>query len=187
MSEAEIKQVVAVKDANGEMHYFQNKTEANNFLRRPKIAAAMLEATGGNQELADWLVENQDTVEAAFDTGTIKRVTKSDKKKLVKALEALKEIGDAKVEFLIENADAIADSFRWPSVKRLKEDEKEAQASKILTDASNNEDLANWTIANKDVVIAAYKAGKVKREISQKALDGLAAYREKMRKEKEAA
>jgi hypothetical protein len=140
----ELRQVFTTPDGA----QFDTKAEAMDYLRRPKILAALKALTAGNEELAEWLLENQETVECAFDTGTIRRVTKSEYAKLDKALEALKEIeGNAKIAFLQEHTAAIRESFRWPSVKRMNDEEKLAAAHTTLTEAAENEEdilEINW-------------------------------------------
>ena len=179
---SELKQVFVAPDGT----MFDTKKEAQDHLRLPKITEALLKATSNNKELTDWLIKNQDSVEAAFDTGTIRRVTKSEQKKLDKALEALKEVGDHRVAFLVENADAISDSFRWPSVKRMDDAEKTTAAKNSLVALAEREDVAEWILANKEAILAAYEAGVEKRAVSPKATEALAAYRAKMAAEKAA-
>lgn len=182
----ELKQAFVTPDGK----FFETKAEAQNYLRRPKIAEALNELNGNNEELTTWLIDNQEQVEISFETGTIRRVTKSEAKKVADGFEALAGIeGLPKaVHFLIDNAEAFKDSFRWPSVKRMSDEEKTEEALKSLTIiAEGNEKLANWIIANKDALLAAYQAGVVKREVSPKALEGLAAYQAKKKAEKEAA
>jgi hypothetical protein len=167
---------------------FDTKTEATNYIRRPKILAALMAATKNNTELSNWLLDNQESVEIAFEVGTIRRVTKVETNKLTKALEALKAIeGNPKIAFLQENAGAILDSFRWPSVKRMDEAEKATAArNSLVASSEGNIDLAEWILANKDTVLAAYQAGVEKREVNAKAAEGLAAYRQKKAEEKAA-
>jgi len=180
----ELKQVFTTPDGKT----FDTKAEAINYLRRPKIEEALNKVTGNNKELSTWLLENQETVEIAFETGTIRRVTKVESNKLSKALDALKEIhGNTKIAFLQEHASAILESFRWPSVKRMDEAEKSTAARNSLVAASDNEDLAKWIIANKDAVLACYEAGVEKRQVNPKAQEALAAYRAKKAAEKAAA
>lgn len=181
----ELRSVIVTPDGK----QFDNKTDALNYMRRPKIVEALKRVTDGNSELVEWLVEHQETVEVAFEVGTIRRVTKSESKKLNAALEALKEItGNSKIAFLQEHAGAIADSFRWPSVKRMDEAEKATAARNTLVAASEGrEDLADWILANKEAVLNAFEAGKEKREINPKATEALAAYRAKKAAEKAAA
>ena len=180
----ELKKVFATPDGKT----FETKAEAENYLRRPKIKEAMLKVTGNNAELADWLIDHQESVEMAFETGTIRRVTKSEHAKLAKALEALKAIeGNPKIAFLQDNAAAILESFRWPSVKRMTDAEKATAARNTLIAASDNEELADWILANRDAVLEAFQAGKVKREVNPKAAQALAEYQARKRAEKEAA
>ena len=167
---------------------FDTKSEANNYIRRPKILAALMSATGNNNELSTWLLDNQESVEIAFEVGTIRRVTKTETNKLTKAIEALKAIeGNPKIAFLQENAGAILDSFRWPSVKRMDEAEKATAArNSLVASSEGNTELAEWILANKEAVLAAYTAGVEKREINAKATEALAAYRAKKADEKAA-
>jgi predicted RNA-binding protein YlxR (DUF448 family) len=164
-----------------------NKAEALNVLRRPQIKAALEELAQDNSELVEYLLNNQELIESAFEAGTIKRVTKSEKSKLTKALEAVVATKDPAFEFIAANADAILDSFRWPSVKRMDEAEKIEAARIMIFEDSKNEDVAGWVIDNRLEILEAFKAGIVKREVSEKAKNGLAAYREKKKAEKEAA
>lgn len=167
---------------------FDTKAEAQAFLRKPKILAALVIVTGNNKDLADWLLENQDTVEGAFESGTIKRVTKAEAKKLGKAVDALKLVeNQPDLKFLIENAEAVRESFRWPSVKRMTEEEKALAARNTLLAATDgNEELVTWTLGQKDQILAAYQAGVEKRAVNPKATEALAAYRAKQAEEKAA-
>jgi len=180
----QFKKVFATPD--GKM--FDTQKEAVDYLRRPKIKAALLKVTEKNAELTDWLIEHQEAVEVAFETGTIRRVTKSERNKLTKALEALKEVKDAKgIAFLQENTVAILESFRWPTVKRMDDEEKKLVARNTLIKASEgNEQLAEWVLTNKDAILEAYAAGVEKREVNPKAAEALAAYRAKKAEEKAA-
>lgn len=182
----ELRQVFTTPDGKT----FDTKAEAMAYLRRPKILEALTKATGGNADLAGWLLEHQEQVEVAFETGTIRRVTKSEANKLSKALDHIAEAlaGDNKAAFVVENIGAIKDSFRWPSVKRMDEAEKATVARNSLVAASEgNEELATWVIENKDAVLEAYEAGVEKRQVNPKAQEALAAYRAKKAAEKAAA
>jgi len=179
----ELKQVFVTPD--GQM--FNTKAEANDYQRRPLIKEALMALTDKNEELADWLVENQETVVSAFNIGTIKRVTKSEKKKLHAALEAIVAAENKDFAFIAENAEAVEESFRWPTVKRMDDEEKAAAAKKTLMEESeNNEELSDWVVANQEQIIEAYSAGKVKREVSPKAQQALAEYRAKKAAQKAA-
>lgn len=179
-----LKQVVVTPDGK----QFDTRAEALAYLRRPHIEAALNKLTNNNKELVEWLIANQETVEMAFEVGTIRRVTKSESKKLAAALEAIKEAGNPKFGFVVENMGAILDSFRWPSVKRMKDDEKAAAARNTLVGASDgNQQLADWIVANQTAVLEAYEAGVEKRQINPKAQEALAAYRARKAQEKAAS
>jgi len=181
---SELKQVYQVGERT-----FDSKAEAENFIRRPKIQGALNGFIKGNEGLVNWLIEHQEEVEDALDTGTIRRVTKADRKALGIALDQVvaEHKGDSKLKFLFENAEAIKEGFRWPAVKRLNAEEKAAAAREALTLASEgNEKLANFVVENKDQILEAYQAGVVKREVTPQAAAGLSAYRERMAAEKAA-
>jgi succinate dehydrogenase flavin-adding protein (antitoxin of CptAB toxin-antitoxin module) len=169
--------------------YFDDKKSAEDHIRKPKIKAAFDELVGGeNPDLSKWLMEKQEQLEAVFDTGTIRRVSKSENNKLNKALDALLEIEDnPKLAFLIEHHSAIRDSFRWPTVKRLTAEEKiTVMTANLMAVADNDEDLVKWVIENKEQIVECYKAGVEKRPMAPGALEGLAKYRAEKAAEKAA-
>lgn len=173
MSNMTIAQVFQV-----EGKIFNSKAEAMAYIRRPKIVAALTAIVAGNTALMNWLLENQEAVLNAFDTGTIRRVTKTEAKQLKTALEAIVANGDKSFDFVIKNADAIADSFRWPTVKRLSDEEKAVAISNSLLAIEGADDkVVQWCISKKDALLEAYKAGIEKREVTQKATDALYKYR----------
>lgn len=176
----ELKQVFETPDGAK----FDTKAEAQDHMRKPQIKAEFMRLTGNNEELSDWLIENQETVEGIFDIGSIKRVSKSEHKKLSNALEALQEINNPKIKFLQDNVDAIASSFRWPSVKRMNDEEKATAMKNSLVAETGNEDLADYVIENRDAILEGYKAGKPKREVNPKAKAALEEYRAKKAAEK---
>ena len=168
-------------------HVFKTKKEAQDFQRRPKILEALKPHVGDNEDLANWIVENQEGVREAFDVGTIKRVSKSERNKLSKALENLAELGDPKFAFLVDNSEAIVDSFRWPSVKRMDDEEKATAALEAITALANgNGQLAQFVVTNRENILEAFDAGKVKRKPNPAAMAALAAHREKVAAEKAA-
>jgi hypothetical protein len=177
---------VVIETPDGVRH--DSKADAVAHMRKPLILAAFMAATNNNVDLSNWLVENRETVEVAFETGTIQRVTKSEAKKLSDSLDHIAEAlaGDKKAAFVVTNIAAIKDSFRWPSVKRMTEEEKATAARNTLVAASNNEDLADYVLSNKDALLACYSAGIEKREVAPAAKAGLEAYRQKMAAEKKA-
>ena len=169
----EIKQGFMTPD--GVVH--GTKSEAMEHLRKPQIVAALNKITNDN-ELTGWLLEKREQVETIFESTKIRRVTKSERKQLDKALAAIAAAGDKAFAFVIDNKDAIADSFRWPSVKRGTEEEQAATIKAgFLALTENGAALSDWIIANKDQILEAYQAGVVKREVNEKAQSALAAYR----------
>ena len=84
----EIKNVFTTPDGK----QFDTKAEAVNHLRLPKIREAFAKLTDNNTELAEWLIANQEQVEMAFETGTIRRVSKAEKKKLQASLDAIRKL-----------------------------------------------------------------------------------------------
>jgi hypothetical protein len=174
-------------EVNGQS--FDTKAEAQDFLRTPKIKTALLAVTAGKVDLTDWLLENRESVEMAFEVGKIRRVTKSEKKKLEKAVDALVEgfAHEPKISFLIDHAEAIKSSFSWPGVKRMSDEEKAAAARNTLVIATEGrEDVADWIVSNKEAILAAYAAGIDKPKVSPKATEGLIAYRLRRAAEKAA-
>lgn len=174
---------------------FETKTEAENHLRRPFKERVLTAVTGGgNPALVDWLIDNEEAICDVYESTRVRRVTKAEKNRLIKALTSVTKAHATVAEdgtisgiepafaFLIENAHDIAESFRWPSVKRGTAEEQAAtirQNFMILTadEAGNgNSELSDWLIANKDAILEAYEAGKTKRQVSEKAAAGLAAY-----------
>ena len=180
----EITQVYTTPDGQT----FNTKAEAQDYLRRPKQKEAFDKITDNNEELTTWLLDNKDTVDAAFEVGTIRRVTKSDKKKLLAALEAAKKLFDEGVDnhlqFLADNVDDIYEGFRYPPQKRLTEEERAVAAKNTLMAETENEELSDWVIANQEAIAECYSAGKEKRVVNEKAALGLATYRVRRAEEK---
>ena len=179
----EFKQVIVTPD--GVQH--ATKAEAILHVRRPKIKAELDVLTGNNEELSQWLLDNQEIVEMAFETGTIRRVTKSERNKLEKALTAIVEANEPRFAFVTEHAATIVESFRWPSVKRMKDEEKTIAArNTLVANSEGNTELADWILNHREAILQAYEAGKEKRAVSPQATAGLDAYRAKVRADKEA-
>lgn len=155
---------------------FTTAAEARDYLRAPMVAAALKQISGGDKNLATFLQENEDEIMKAFEVGTVSRVTKSEKKKLEKALEHLLTIPDGKLKFLQDNHAAIAESFRWPSVKRMNDEQKAAETLAQLTKLAD-ENAAKWIVANAKLIMSAYEAGQEKRLPNPKAMEALAAAR----------
>lgn len=152
---------------------FATKSEATDYLRTPLVRAALKRLAGGEQNLANFLFDQEDEIMKAFEVGTVARVTKSEKKKLQKSIDAVKAITNTPaLRFLQENAAAVVESFRWPSVKRMTDEEKVAATKEMLTKLAD-EPAANWIIANKDKLIEAYETGKEKRIANPNAMAAL--------------
>ena len=162
--------------------WFKTKAEATEFVRKPKVMAALAELTKGNQEVSDYLYNNIEGIEAAFEVAKIRRVTKAEHAKLKKALEAIVAANDPAAAFVAENSAAILESFRWPSVKRMSEEEATvAQTNALNALTGDNVELAQWILANKTQLLEAFQAGIEKRQLAPAAAAGLEAYREKRR------
>jgi hypothetical protein len=174
----QLEQKIAVKMDDGSFKLFDTKAEATEFLQRPKQTEAFKAFVGENPELITWLLDNRADIEGAFESAKIKRVTKSEKKALEKALDAVKAAEDKNFAFLVENRTAILESFRWPSVKRGSEEEQAAMVRKaVMAATEDNAELTDWIVANKTQILEAYEAGAIKREVSPQAAEGLAKWR----------
>ena len=166
---------------------FETKAEALDYLRKPQKEEALNKLNDNNKELTEWLLENEESICAAFDSNKIRRVTKKDRNSLSKALQKLGQLEIDGVQFLVQNAEAILESFRWPSVKRTKPEDQEAVIfSSIMDLTDENEELTKWIIENKQAILDSYQAGVVKREVSPKAEQALAEYRARKAAEKAA-
>lgn len=175
--------VIAQKWETPDGETFATKAEATEHVRKPQVKEALLAFTDNNEELSEWLASNRDEVAAAFDTGTIRRVTKAEHKKLAASFERLaeifKETADNKLAFLADNAEAVKDSFRWPTQKRMTPEEKAiAVANSLKALVDGNDELAGWIGASEGKLTECFAAGKVKREVSPQAAEGLKRYRE---------
>lgn len=174
----QLEQKIAVKMDDGSTRLFDTKAEALEFLQRPKQTEAFKAFVGDNPDLITWLLDNRGEVESAFESAKIKRVTKSEKNALKKALDAIKAAEDKAFAFVVEHSEAILNSFRWPSVKRGSEEEQAAMIMRAVTEVTgDNAELATWIVANRDAVLEAYEAGAIKREVSPQAAAGLAKWR----------
>lgn len=184
------KQFVQLADGTFAEAQVLTKAQANNLVRAPQVRNAFLALTKKNEEVTDWLVDNQDAVESAFDAGTIRRVSKAERKALTKALSHIAEVlaTDTNAEFVVKHRAAIVDTFKWPNQKRIAEEDKAAAIETAFMEATgDNEKLVDWIIKNKDGIEMAYATGIVKREVPQATLDALAEHRAKVAAAKEAA
>lgn len=158
---------------------FNTRAEAADFIRLPQVRAALNQINGNNTKLTEFLIERQETIEMAFEAGTLRRVTKSERSQLNKALEEVKAlaVNNPKLKFLETHAASLVETFRWPTVKRMTDEEKATAARNTLLAATDDEGVVTWVLSNKEAVLEAFKAGVVKREVSPKAAEALAAYR----------
>jgi len=188
----ELKPVYSCPDGST----FETKAEAQEYMRRPIVLKALNELTENNEDLSQWLLDQKSVLQDAFSTGTIKRVTKSERKAFGKEMDSLLEMAEkngVKVPFVREHHSDIVEGFKYPTAKRMDSDEKMAAIKNtILGVSEGNEEVVDWVIANKDAVFTAYDAGKPKRQVSKAAEEGLRKYREqqaklKAQKEAEAA
>ena len=163
---------------------FATKQAAVDYMRKPLIKEALLAVAGLSSDIADMIIANTETVEIAFESGTIRRVTKAEHGKLAKALEFCVASETKELAFLAEVAEDIKSSFKYAPVKRMSDDEKVAAAKNSLAAVFDTE-VAAFIIENKSVVIEALKAGIVKREVSDTASTALAKYRAEQAEKKE--
>ena len=168
---------------------FNTRAEAADFIRLPQVRAALNQINGNNTKLTEFLIEHQETIEMAFEAGTLRRVTKSERGQLNKALEEVKALAanNPKLKFLETHAASLVETFRWPTVKRMTDEEKATAARNTLLAATDDEGVVTWVLSNKEAVLEAFKAGVVKREVSPKAAEALAAYRAEKAAQKAAA
>ena len=169
---------VAVELENGEIKLFDSKQEAIDFLRRPAQTKALSAFIADNAELVDWIIEVQDQLTEAFESTKVRRVTKSEKASLEKALEAVAKEDNKAFKFLVENAKDIVASFKWPKVARGTEEEQAAALLKSVSEVTQGDsELAEWLIQGREQILEALEAGKVKREVNPAAAEGLARWR----------
>lgn len=170
----QLKQTFQTPDGSN----FDTKEAALRHMRKGAIMAALLAVAGGDRPLAAALYDKEDELNAAFDTGTVRMVTKAERKSLDKALDALVAAKAPGTEFLVTNVEAVKQSFRWPAQKRLTPEEKvAAQLTAVVDIFDGREDVAGWVVQEKDKIMAAFKAGQPERKVSDKASEGLALWR----------
>lgn len=167
---------------------FRTKAEAVDYLRKPLINKALNALTDNNAELVAFLLDSEDAIQDAFAVG-VKRVTKSERAALKKALDHVVATlaNDHKAKFVVDNAAEILETFKWPNQTRVKPEDKDQVILDSLNELTNNPEVSAWIVASKDALDAAWNAGVVKREVSQKTLDALQAARIKRQADFEAA
>jgi len=163
---------------------FATKALANEYVKTPIIEAQVLKLAANDKDTAAWLLSKKEAILEAFGSTQIKRVTKQERKVLAKALDAVATAGGEATKFLVDNRDALLTSFRWPTVQRLSAEEKVAATKDAFLEVTeDNEAMADWLIANKDAIQAAFV---VKQEVSEEQLAKLRAGAEKAREARNA-
>jgi translation elongation factor EF-G len=176
---------------------FATKAEALEWQRLPQVKAALNEITSNNDELVKVLIDEKEAITSSFDVGTIRRVKSAEKKRLVKAFDAIEKADIAGAEYLFEPLmfegqeyqlkDILIDSWKWPKVQRLDDEEKNEKARDILSKLELSPEVVEFILEKKEEILEAYEAGKEKRQISPKALEKLEEYRQMKAAEKAAA
>lgn len=194
MTQASVNAVTQVfQTSDGVIHH--SKAAADAHIAKPKVLDALQVVAGGKRSLAEWLLDAKETILGIYDTGVIRRVTKAEANALAKDIEKLRAEAAALAEknlpktlpFIMENLDSILSSFRHPPVARLNPEERSfAIRNSLLALCANDEKLAEWIATNREAIMEAYKAGVVKRAVSEAATAGLKAYQEKKAAEKAA-
>jgi hypothetical protein len=176
------KSLVQLADGTIQEVELLSKKDAAEIVRVPQVKAAINNLTKNNAEMSNWLFDNRPAILTTYNAGSVRRVTKSERKALEKSLEHVVETlkNDIKAKFVVENSAAIFETFKWPNQKRVAPEEKEAfvkEAFYELTDG--NEGLTEWLLENKSALLEAYDTGLVKREVSPEMLAKLAEARAK--------
>jgi hypothetical protein len=169
---------------------FSSKADVEDYIRTPQIKEAlgkMIEDEGS----INWIVENRTDILDCFSVGTSRRVLKSERNQLQKALDEVIELDKVadtkKLSFIAENAGAIHESFKWPAQKKLSQEETAVVIKNSLNAIDKSDaDLTDFIVENVDDIKEAFDAGKIKRKVDPKATAGLEAYRRKRAAEKKA-
>jgi hypothetical protein len=165
---------------------FDNKTDAEEYIRKPKIKVALMKAADNNQEVVAFLEKHKDVFESLMETSG-KKVKKSDKEALEKELRDTVESDEIDTPFLSKNYKQILAVFKYPSVKKLtlkQKQDKIQEQLEVVTE--NNSELFDWLNRNLNEIVDAFGAGHVKRQVSEKATIGLTYYRAKIKARKAA-
>jgi len=166
---------------------FDTRAEAMEHVRRPQIKAALMTVCNNREDLAELLVDNREDIAGAFDVGRVRVVKKRERKLYAEALDHAVKLGGKEFKFIADHLEDLIVGFRWPKTTRMTEEERSASIVRSLVALTDgNEKLAEWIVANKDAVLGAFEAGKVKRAVDPKASAGLEAYRAKKAAEKAA-
>jgi len=172
---------------------FETKADVEEYARKDIVTGAIKKLVKDVKN-ADWLYENRKAITACFKLDPIKQVAKEDREELQNGLNnaiamvnaaELDKIAMKKFEFLIANADQLVKSFKWPTVKRLSKEEQAVKSAEMLTAIEGSNDaLVAWLSTNSSSIVDAFNTGKVKRKVSDGALEGLAKYKLEVAKQK---
>lgn len=163
---------------------FDTKAEALDHMRRPLKTKVLNTLNGGQTELTEWMLDNEEAILDVYDINKIRRVKKAELNALKKALGAIVESGDKAFKFVADNAEALALSFRWPSVKRGSPEQQAETLRNAMIELAGNPELADWLIGQQEHILAAFEAGVERREVPETARAGLAAYQARKAAEK---
>lgn len=167
---SELKQGFIVETPEG-LKVFETKSEAKEFIRTPLVLKA-LKVLSKDADTAAWLLEHKEDILSAFEGGKLRRVTKSERKSLEKALDAVT------TGFLHNYAAEILESFKWPTQSRVKKEDQAAEVqTQLMSLTDENVEMTKWLTEHQDALTAAYETGIEKREVSPKATAALEAYR----------
>jgi len=178
---------------------FLTLNAVDDYKRGPKVKAALGKLIEDEASL-EWVYDNREDIVGSFKVGGSRHFLKTEKAQLRKALDATKLLGTMETEdttignlqkdmaFLLENLEQSYATFKWPTQKKIKDDERTILVKETLMSLeAASEEMIDWIISNIEALKVAYDTAKVKREVSQKATDGLNAYRLKKAIEKKEA
>jgi len=178
---------------------FLTLNAVDDYKRGPKVKAALGKLIEDEASL-EWVYDNREDIVGSFKVGGSRHFLKTEKAQLRKALDATKLLGTMETEdttignlqkdmaFLLENLEQSYATFKWPTQKKIKDDERAILVKETLMSLeAASEEMIDWIISNIEALKIAYDTAKVKREVSQKATDGLNNYRLKKAREKKEA
>jgi hypothetical protein len=168
-----LKQVVVAPDGT----QFDNMKDAEEYLRKPKVIEALMDLTSIDEELSEWLYNQQELLEESFAVGSIRRFRKSDKKAYEKDLNTIKEKFQKELPWLAEHGLKI--NISWPKQRKIDETEKNTLIINSLA-AARDEETAKWCVENQTKLMEAFEAGKEKREAPKEGTQALFIHHTKM-------
>jgi len=176
---------------------FPTLAAVEEYIRGPQVKEALKKLVN-DTDSENWIYDNREDIVGAFNINNSRHFLKTEKAQLRKALDAVVTLGGAEFEdegmskiqkdmtFILENHDQIQATFKWPAIKKLKDEELAVAVSETLGKIEGSSaDLTKWITDSIEDIKVALDTGKIKREVSQKATDGLNAYRLKKALEKQ--